>query len=594
LIIAPRSGDKRVFSRPALIYNRFQGGMMEHQVWQAVPGLYHGSIYPYIRKPDVISSNSYILADPGQIIVIDPGGLPEQAAVLAQEISLKRDAQERPIFIYLTHSHLDHCLQLMHSTEIRDAGPIVIISHVKGADALEGKDTRATTADLMGHEITSLVIGGRLFGPAGQNVGHDCVQDKMNLQFMLPETVRSVRAGVDLRCQTVTVPGNTGITCYHTPGHSPDSICIQAGRILFTGDLLFATSPGVAGLHGWDHRELMASIEKALWLLDHAGLEYCCPGHGRILDVGTARQTLRAVQKEAASLGGIPEITPDRARMMAAYAADIMAEVDRLFTIIAGRLMFVSHILEELEECGEADRVRSLIDADSMEGFLVEFNRFSQEFHAGTKREIHVALKAGQITAKMARCFDRGCLADVIDPSFIRRASRLIQDYSLTFRGFEPLSSPVPVLPVGIVREGIHSIHRTPFEDDAIIHADDDETYLRALIARIAHVNPLEGMECAVAGDDALSCLMDRDRFLDLLRSLFERYSLTGVTRLAIQVTGGKGIVRISISSPENHPAIFSETGERFLRRSVMLCGGSIQAGDDGSGGSLMLDFPVS
>ena len=164
---------------------------------------------------------------------------------------------------------------------------------------------------------------------------------------------------------------------------------------------------------------------------------------------------LQAVQKEAVSLGGIKEITPERARMMAAYAADIMAEVDRLFTIVAGRLMFVSHILEELEELGEADRIRGLIDANSMEGFLAEFNRFSQEYHAGARREIHVALKAGQIAAKMARCFDRGCLAEVIDPSFIRRAAELIEDYSLTFRGFEPLSSPVPVLPGELIREGI-------------------------------------------------------------------------------------------------------------------------------------------
>jgi hypothetical protein len=87
---------------------------------------------------------------------------------------------------------------------------------------------------------------------------------------------------------------------------------------------------------------------------------------------------------------------------------------------------------------------------------------------------------------------------------------------------------------------------------------------------------------------------MDRNRFTDLLRTLFERYSVTGISRLIIRVTGGAGLVRISMHSPENHPAIFSGTGERFLRRYVTLCGGSIQAGDAGSGGSLILDFPVS
>lgn len=567
---------------------------MEHQQWQPVPGLEDGIIFPYIRKPDVISSNSYIIAYPGQILLIDPGGLPEQAAILAEEIRRQISAEERPVFVCLTHSHLDHCLQLMHTTEFQDPGPVCIVSHEKAAEALEGQDPRATTADLMGHEMTSLVVAGRLFCRDSRSNVPFPVQKSRQIQCTLTSSLQPIRPEVDLWCQMITCQGTPGIACYHTPGHSPDSICFKVGRLLFCGDILFATNPGVAGLFGWDHRELLASVDKLLWLLDHGDIQYCCPGHGRILDADTTRKALKGIRKDAASLAGIKPITPERVHMMAAYAADIMAEVDRLFTIVAGRLFFVSHVLEELEEEGEAERLRGLIDADTVDGLLAEFNRFSEGYHANSRREIHVALKAGQITAKLARCIDQGCLAEVIDPSFILRAMHLIEDYSLTFRGFEPLSSLGPESPAEVIQREIENVHRSPFEDDAILLADDDEAYLRALIARISHVNPLERMDCSLNGERGVLCLMDRNRFRDLFRSILERCSQAGISRMVIRLAERDDRVLIFLNAPGAPVStIYSETGDRFITRSALLSGGSIRAGDTGKGDPMILEFPA-
>ena len=56
-------------------------GPLLPQQWQPVPGCRDALIYPFIRKVDTVSSNSYLVRTPDVVILIDPGGLPEQAAL---------------------------------------------------------------------------------------------------------------------------------------------------------------------------------------------------------------------------------------------------------------------------------------------------------------------------------------------------------------------------------------------------------------------------------------------------------------------------------------------------------------------------------
>src|SRR5512136_2947066 len=80
--------------------------------WQLVPGAPGAALYPLIRKIDVISSNSYLITTPDAIILIDPGGLPEQAEHLSRVIGICRAEKDRPLFIFLTHAHIDHFLSV--------------------------------------------------------------------------------------------------------------------------------------------------------------------------------------------------------------------------------------------------------------------------------------------------------------------------------------------------------------------------------------------------------------------------------------------------------------------------------------------------
>ncbi|HIR63618.1 MAG TPA: MBL fold metallo-hydrolase [Candidatus Faecousia faecigallinarum] len=67
------------------------------------------------------------------------------------------------------------------------------------------------------------------------------------------------------------------ITVFHTPGHTPGSVCFLTGDALFTGDTLFAGSCGRTDLPGGDPGQMAASLAR-LAALDYHGQVY--PGHG--------------------------------------------------------------------------------------------------------------------------------------------------------------------------------------------------------------------------------------------------------------------------------------------------------------------------
>ncbi len=86
-------------------------------VLQSVQGTRSVNIFPYLRKIDLMSSNSYILSSPDQISLIDPGGLEEQISRLDIEIALLQEERPRPLVVYLTHVHIDHWYQFQQKKD---------------------------------------------------------------------------------------------------------------------------------------------------------------------------------------------------------------------------------------------------------------------------------------------------------------------------------------------------------------------------------------------------------------------------------------------------------------------------------------------
>ncbi len=181
-----------------------------------------------------IGTNCYILEDGKKAAVIDPGD--EADRILAQLNQL--DVQVE--YILLTHGHYDHTTGV---PELHKALP---------------------GAKIYIHQADANGAGSRLFPLAGQ------VDDLLlyNEGDALP-----------LGALTIEV--------LHTPGHSPGSVTLKAGDVLFTGDTLFAGDCGRTDLRGGSWEEILVSLGR-LGKLE--GNFHVLPGHGDTSDLDTERK----------------------------------------------------------------------------------------------------------------------------------------------------------------------------------------------------------------------------------------------------------------------------------------------------------------
>ncbi len=75
--------------------------------------------------------------------------------------------------------------------------------------------------------------------------------------------------------------GGLDFSVYHTPGHSPGSVCLylKKEKVLFTGDLIFKEGLGRTDLPGGNSRQIKESILK----LRDLDVEILLSGHGEML-----------------------------------------------------------------------------------------------------------------------------------------------------------------------------------------------------------------------------------------------------------------------------------------------------------------------
>ena len=81
--------------------------------------------------------------------------------------------------------------------------------------------------------------------------------------------------------------GDLVLKVYHTPGHTPGSVTLQMGEILFTGDTLFHGSMGRTDFPGGSYEEIMASLRQLAAL---PGDYRVCPGHEGLSMLSWERQ----------------------------------------------------------------------------------------------------------------------------------------------------------------------------------------------------------------------------------------------------------------------------------------------------------------
>lgn len=565
---------------------------MESEIFHKIGEAERLELYPYIRKIDMMSSNSYIISSSGQIGLIDPGGLDSQMDRLMEVIRRLHDERPRPVVVYLTHVHADHSFELCRSSIFKDFDQVALAVQAEGARSLERGDPKMTLSHLLGKEIppispeVKLLSFGDLTKPVRRRL--DLGQGAA-LEY---ETASlGIGGGVVLKSQRVDLGGGDALEIYRTPGHSPDSVCIRAGDVLFLGDLLLASNPGVAGMPGWSREDQMESIRRILWVLERGGVRLCYPGHGRPLDVETTRRTLLQLLQYTESLGQVL-IDEVWAREAAGNSTIIIQELERLFTIIGGRLVLITSVLEDLEEGEAAGDAEALLDIAALDAL---FFRWHDKCRREEKEILDIALvhEAGRIVGKLDEIFERDGASELFEDHLLRRAERLLNDYMVTYRGFRPPQCLRTGDLNSILRGSIDGFLKKPYDEGAILEAETEEDYLRALAARISYVNLPERVAVAFEGSEELSpAIVDGERLTDLAIDLLERLAAARAEEIVVETLEMGWGVTVRITG--RGPAVldpFRHDERRYLERSIALSGGSLVGWGEGPDPMIVFRF---
>lgn len=519
------------------------------RVWQRIPGWDGGEIFPVIIRPGIVCSNTYLIDSERAMIVIDPGTDPAQYELIDRTLAARPGADDKPLLVLLTHCHHDHS----HGADrlrVPARAPNLLLAEASGAKALREGNRDRTLAFLYPDDpaVCLRPADAELFaeGEDGERLLFSGPAGELRLS-----PAHAPGDGLPL-CHALSVGASDRLLIYRTPGHTPCSISVQAGELLFVGDLPFAADPGLIGLDGWHQGDLLASFDAVDRLMAQRGIRYCLAGHGAPMRAEIMRDTLARMQEEARSLALVDAMDSSRIALLKDFAGELLDEAEYLFAVISGRLYAVAHHLNSLEEEAAAQRFAEAIDLEKIERTLTAFRSFHEEFRAAGQPTLTLIMKGVQTARSIERIFDAPKLHALLDQTLIRRASRLLSDYVALARGMR-FSGAEPTLDVGeLLGQVVDGLDIGKLDGDAFIESSNDAgAYLQGLVARLAFPPAFRNVRVRYAPRvREVAVAMSPDRLGDMVMTLLESIAAAGAgeivvrcdetpDRIAIHLSGG-------------------------------------------------------
>ena len=564
---------------------------LQRNVWQKVPGWSVGEIFPIIIRPGIICSNSYLLDTARALIVIDPGTDPAQIELINRTLEERHGADDKPVLVILTHCHQDHS-QCADQIRTPTRAPNLLLIEASGATALRAGNRERTLAMLYPENppVCRRSADADLFGPdcnAPQIlfVGPDgelCLSATRNADPSLPKH------------QSLSLGGDDQLLIYHAPGHTPCSICIQAGALLFVGDLPFAADPGLIGLDGWSQPDLLRSLDEVRQLIPVRGIALCCTGHGNPLPADALQLALCKLQEEASLLADVNALDNRRLAVLKEFAGELIDEAEYLFSVISGRLYAIAFHLENLEEAEEAARFTEALDLQKIDRVLDSFRAFHDEFNTAAQPTLTLVMKGVQTARALEQAFEAGKLQSLLDVSLLRRASRLLGDYVALVRGMRLAGTETTPDLEGLLAELVHGLDMRNLDADQFIaSADDPAAYLKGLVTRLAFSPAFRDVRVNfVAQGQTVGVPMAPDRLGDMLMSLLESMTASGASTIQVACLSHPDHTQIRLSGAIAMAAITTRRID-ISRRMLAPLGGHVQlVSAVDAGDSFVIDLP--
>jgi glyoxylase-like metal-dependent hydrolase (beta-lactamase superfamily II) len=514
--------------------------------WQPLPGSDTIRIFPIESRPNLLSSNTYILSGRDMIAVIDPGADPRQAKQISDTLNACIRECPRPVVILFTHCHRDHVRET-GSLEI-DAAPIVI-AHEAGAKALVSGDRGLTMAGIFGEEAPCCEVHITLF-PSTDRVSRPRITLLSCGRTLTVSQAGACKETGNLSAEIITI-GNESLLVFHAPGHSPDSIWIKAGSTLFCGDLLAAARPLVAGIAGWDQGSLIASLRGIMSMLASGGITVLSPGHAFSLPTDEAASILRRTLSDAEAIGSLELIDESRIRLLADYTRTLIDEIGHSMAVISGRLGTASFHLDALGEHMAAEEALKALDVLGIDTVLDSFRSHLDDVLDGRSLILSLPHKGMSIIPRIDSILRNPALGEYVPQQMLGRTRRMISDFMLMMQGIRCRASEIPA-DIGALLNEVRTLALTGglTEEDLEASLDDEAAFARALGRRIVQRPVAAGVNIDISLCGEMPPVnIDRDRFIDHFTALIELLAAHGAEHISFSACPEGASVRLDISA---------------------------------------------
>ncbi|MEI6152929.1 MAG: MBL fold metallo-hydrolase [Deltaproteobacteria bacterium] len=528
--------------------------MLQSNTWTRVPGTFEVDIYPIIRKPSIVCSSTFILKSPENIVIIDPGGDRFQFEQIRHVVMQLLSEKKLPVFIFITHCHHDHFLVATQLSDEQIKGRF--ICHPKAARSIESKDRAATGADMTDTILPNTTIHMILPHISGQHM----IEIPGNNNHLV--------------MQPFNMGGQDVMEIYHTPGHSPDGLCYRVGRLLFTGDIHLATTPGIVGLVGWDSAALLATLNALIHIGRIHAIETFLPGHGIPFPFEKAERILDSVKKEAVRLSGIVRMDKTRADYISEYAIVLLEEASNIFSIVSGHLLKISYYLEMLEEAANASEIAGSIDTEAIDKAVDEFYYFTKELKGGG---IPLIARAVQFVKSIEKVFAPDKVKHLFHANLLRRLRNLLSDFINVAYGVY-FDNQETVFDINqSIQELLVTLVENPHESESIFESlENDEVYMKELIRRIAFEPLFSSMQFDfVSAKGAIVVVADNYTFHDTVSALLEQFAVSGIKHVYLKSLIKEGNVVLQVTDGTKDSTLeLRDSKLSYLGHSMRLAGG--------------------
>ena len=191
-----------------------------------------------------LQATCYLIENEGKGILIDPA---DEGSFLLEELQRKNVELEA---LFLTHGHFDHC---MAAGEIQMSLDVPLYLHKKDQFLIDRLDS--TAEHFLGYK--PIIIP--------------------------PKNVKYISSKLKVKSLKLQI--------LETPGHTPGGVCyyFPDGKIVFTGDTLFAGAIGRTDLSYSNKKDLWSSLKTILALPEETTIY---PGHGESTYIGEEKDAL--------------------------------------------------------------------------------------------------------------------------------------------------------------------------------------------------------------------------------------------------------------------------------------------------------------